>query len=181
MADAAPALERFLASVELKAYRIAELGTGHREDALELVQESMFALVRRYADRPEQDWKPLFYRILENRIRDWHRRRKVRDLWQVWVGRRDADGEADDPVQALPDPRGGGPERETATRQQTERMLCALGRLSRRQQQSFLLRAWEGLDTAQTARAMGCAEGSVKTHYARALQALRGALGEEEP
>ncbi len=162
---------------------MAELATGNRDDALELVQEAMLALVRRYARRPEQEWKPLFYRILENGIRDWHRRRAARRRWLGWLERRrdDPDDETGDPLEAIADPSDPDPARLIERRATAEAIDRALRTLPWRQQQAFLLRAWEGLDTRQTAAAMGCSEGSVKTHYSRATAALRRQLEEPTP
>lgn len=170
-------IERFLASVERRAYRMAAIATGSREEALDIVQDAMLALVRRYGDRPAQDWGPLFQRVLQSRITDWQRRRAVRGRVLVWLGR--SDPEADDrgdPLEALPDPCDRGPDRELERERLGERLEAVLRRLPPRQQQAFLLRAWEGLDTAATAAAMGCSQGSVKTHYSRAVAALKGHL-----
>lgn len=138
----------------------------------------MFALARRYARRPAAEWKPLFYRILENAIRDWHRRRTTRGRWLGWLDRftGDADEDGPDPIAQAPDPANPDPARAVERQATAEQIERALRTLPTRQQQAFLLRAWEGLDTAQTAAAMGCSEGSVKTHYSRATQALRRQL-----
>jgi len=171
-------LERFLASVERRALRTAELATRDREEALDLVQDAMTALVRNYASRPEAEWGPLFQRILQNRIRDWARRRAFRAPFRLLLGRRGDDAEPD-PGETAADPGTSSPA-ELAERADTGRGLdAALRALPLRQRQAFLLRAWEGLDVAETARAMGCSPGSVKTHYFRAIQALRSRLGEE--
>ena len=76
------AMDRFLASTERRAFRMAQIATGNTEDALDIVQETMLGLVQRYSERPESEWKPLFFRILQSRISDWHRRKKVRNRWQ---------------------------------------------------------------------------------------------------
>jgi RNA polymerase sigma-70 factor, ECF subfamily len=174
------ALDRFLASVELKAYRIALAGLRHEEDALDAVQDAMLQLARAYADRNPEEWKPLFYRILENRIRDMQRRRTVRGRVMAWLPwRREEDEDDPDPIAEAPshDPL------PVARLEMDEAMVAlqeALQALPERQRQAFLLRSLEGLDVAQTAAAMGCSEGSVKTHYFRAVQALRARLGEFE-
>src|SRR5450755_5174370 len=98
------ALNQFLASVELKAYKIAQAGLRHQDDALDAVQDAMLQLARAYADRPEAEWKPLFYRILENRIRDMQRRRTVRGRVMAWLPahRDDEDEEGIDPIAQAP-------------------------------------------------------------------------------
>jgi RNA polymerase sigma-70 factor (ECF subfamily) len=173
------ALNQFLAGVELKAFKIAQAALRHEDDALDAVQDAMLQLARAYADRPAQEWKPLFYRILENRIRDMQRRRTVRGRVIAWLPFRGGDEDEDepDPIAQAPSP-DPQPPRRLELDQAVAALEKALGELPRRQQQVFLLRTLEGLDVAQTAVAMGCSQGSVKTHYFRALQALRAQLGE---
>lgn len=173
-------LDGFLAGVERRAFYTARLATRNADDALDLVQDAMTALVHRYADRPAAEWAPLFHRILQNRIRDWSRRRALRDRFRAWLGpRTEAAGERnDDPIAELPDGSGANPA-ELAERSAVGSALeSALRTLPLRQRQAFLLRAWEGLDVAETARAMRCSQGSVKTHYSRAVRALRAVLGD---
>ena len=166
--------------MEARALRMAELATGHREDALDLVQETMLRLASKYAHKDPQEWRPLFYRILQSRIVDWARRKKIRDGLRTWFPGRhkpdDGETEMPDPMQTMADPRNRDPQREIQTQGALETLVAALAQLPLRQQQAFMLRAWEGLDVAQTAFAMGCSQGSVKTHYARATQRLRTAL-----
>jgi len=175
------ALNQFLASVELKAFRIAQLSLRNEDDALDAVQDAMLQLSRAYADRTAEEWRPLFYRILENRIRDVQRRRTVRGRVMAWLPQRREEGEDDDsdPVMRAP-----SPDPQPLARLELDEAMGALERaleaLPERQRQAFLLRTLEGLDVAHTALAMGCSEGSVKTHYFRALQALRARLGEFE-
>ena len=172
------ALNQFLAGVELKAFRIAQTALRHEDDALDAVQDAMLQLARAYADRPPQEWKPLFYRILENRVRDMQRRRTVRGRVIAWLPfRGDEDEEEPDPIAQAPSPEPQ-PVRRLELDEAVGALEKALGGLPRRQQQAFLLRALEGLDVAATAAAMGCSEGSVKTHYFRAVQALRAQLGD---
>ncbi|HWZ62228.1 MAG TPA: RNA polymerase sigma factor [Steroidobacteraceae bacterium] len=172
------ALNQFLAGVELKAFKIAQAALRHEDDALDAVQDAMLQLARAYSGRPAQEWKPLFYRILENRIRDMQRRRTVRGRVMAWLPARadDADDDYDPIAQAA------SAEPQPLRRLELDEAMGALDealkKLPRRQQQAFLLRTLEGLDVAETALAMGCSEGSVKTHYFRALQALRAQLGE---
>jgi RNA polymerase sigma-70 factor (ECF subfamily) len=174
----ARALNQFLAGVELKAFRIAQAALRHEDDALDAVQDAMLQLARAYADRPSEEWKPLFYRILENRIRDMQRRRTVRGRVISWLPfRSDEDDEEQDPIAQAPSSEPE-PLRRLEIGQTMQALEQALEALPRRQQQVFMLRSLEGLDVAQTALAMGCSEGSVKTHYFRALQTLRAQLGE---
>ena len=172
------ALNQFLASVELKAFKIAQSALRHEPDALDAVQDAMLQLTRAYADRPAEEWRPLFYRILENRIRDMQRRRTVRARIMAWLPHRDEEDEgAFDPITQAP-----SEEVAPARRLELDEAMTALEKalhdLPNRQRQAFLLRNLEGLDVAQVATAMGCSEGSVKTHHFRALKALRARLGE---
>ncbi|HLG52944.1 MAG TPA: RNA polymerase sigma factor [Steroidobacteraceae bacterium] len=170
-------LERFLAGIERRAYRIAQLSLRDPDEAQDAVQDAMIRLARNYAGHPAEQWRPLFYRILRNRITDGQRRRRVRQgviAW--WPGTATDDGPAD-PVENAVDP-AGTPEQQLEGGQLLQRIERALAELSGRQREVFMLRNFEGLDVAQTAIAMGCSEGSVKTHYFRAVHALQQALGE---
>jgi len=161
---------------------MAELATGSREDALDLVQDAMLGLCRSYAERDEQEWAPLFYRILQSRINDWYRRTRVRNRFRVWLGiGRPVDEQLDDPVQAAPDHDRPGPVERLQQDDAMQALQVALEALPVRQQQVFMLRSWEGLSVAATAYAMGCSEGTVKTHYSRAVHQLREVLGDHWP
>jgi RNA polymerase sigma-70 factor (ECF subfamily) len=182
--DVSRALETFLAGVERKAFRIAQIALRHEADALDTVQDAMLQLSLRYAARPPEEWKPLFYRILENRICDVQRRRSVRNRFMAlmhWRGGDARGGEdedsASDPIEQAED-NSPGPVAQLESQEALEAVERALNVLPNRQRQAFLLRNFEGLDVAQTAVAMKCSEGSVKTHYFRAVQALRAHLGE---
>lgn len=176
--DQTRALDRFLAAIERRAFRVAHIATGDVDEAMDLVQDSMLKLVQRYGMRKEAEWGPLFHTILQSRIRDWYRRRKVRNRWRQWFGPgQDEDG-LEDPIQTVADQNQLPSDERMALKQATAALEQALRALPLRQQQAFLLRAWEELDVSQTARAMGCSEGSVKTHYFRAVQTLRKVLGD---
>lgn len=175
--DQVRTLDRFLVSVEKRAFRIARIAVRDDDDALDIVQDAMLQLARRYARRPAEEWRPLFYRILQNRIRDCQRRRNVRARLMSWLpGWTTEDDEITDPYDGVADARPQ-PQELLATDQAMARLESALGELPRRQQEAFMLRNFEGMDVAQTAAAMGCSEGSVKTHYSRAVHALREHLG----
>jgi RNA polymerase sigma-70 factor (ECF subfamily) len=172
------ALNRFLAGVERRALRMARITLRHDEDALDAVQDAMLRLAQHYAARDPAEWPALFFRILQNRVRDLQRRRMVRGrVMALLPWRRDTDESEPDPVAEAADPAPG-----PAARVEGEAALgaleTALHELPARQREAFLLRSVEGLDVAETAAAMGCSDGSVKTHYFRALQALRARLGE---
>lgn len=175
------ALNRFLADVEGRALRIAEIAVRDRDDALDLVQEAMIRLARRYAHRDSDEWAPLFYRILQNGVRDWHRRRMVRKRVMVWFGHdtsRDNRDESRDLVATAPDPAGRLPEEQLSGREAMTALEAALRALPVRQREAFMLRTFEGLDVAGTATAMGVSAGSVKTHFSRAVHSLRASLGD---
>lgn len=139
----------------------------------------MLGLAQRYAQRPTREWGALFQTILQSRIRDWYRRERVRNRFRVWFRNDDEDG--GDSVGELPDGAEPGPEGRMGHARAMGALEQALNNLPLRQQQAFVLRAWEGLDTHATARAMGCSEGSVKTHYSRACEALRNVLKDFKP
>jgi RNA polymerase sigma-70 factor (ECF subfamily) len=170
-ADESPAVERFLRDAERRALRMAEFATGNRAEALDLVQDAMFGFVRHYSARPAGEWSPLFWRVLDSRINDWHRRQRVRGRWLGWFDRADQDDE--DPIAIAPDHAEPGPLARLADGEASKALELALRALPLRQRQAFLLRMWEGLDVAATAAAMRCSEGSVKTHLFRALANLR--------
>lgn len=169
-------LDRFLMSVEKRAFRIARIAVRNDDDALDIVQDAMLQLARRYGCRPSQEWRPLFYRILQNRIRDFQRRSKVRAKFMSWLpGQADSAETSGDPYEAVPDS-AALPLEQLSTTEAMRVLERSIAGLPQRQQEAFMLRNFEGLDVAQTAVAMGCSEGSVKTHYSRAVHTLRRQL-----
>lgn len=174
--DTAPpamALDGFLASIERRAFRLAELALGHREDALDAVQDAMIRFLG-YRDRPQSEWPALFFSVLRSRITDRHRRNTVRRRVLTVFGVRDEE-EAEDPMAQLPDSAPGPAEADEQQRA-WKALGHALRALPRRQREAFLLRELQGLSGGETAAAMGCSEGSVKTHLFRAQVALRAHL-----
>lgn len=158
---------------------MALMATANIDEALDVVQDAMLAFVKRYASRPAAEWGVLFHRTLQSRIIDWHRRSSVRNRFRGWLGGNDQEEPDDeDPIARVPDTATPDPAEEMMRRDLGEAIENALRTLPLRQQQAFLLRAWEGLDVAETAFAMGCSEGSVKTHYSRAVHTLRSHLEE---
>ena len=168
-ADAVPAsLEAFLARVGRRASRSAEPGLPQREVALDAVQDALLRMLD-YADKPAAEWAPLFWSILRRRVIDLQRRRRFR--LPFWRDNRDADGGEIDWADPGPDP-----SQAHEQRQQYQQLVQALRDLPARQREAFTLRVLQDLDGATTARAMGCSEGAVKTHLARARQALQNQL-----
>lgn len=170
-------MQAFLAGIEDRAFRIAQIATRDRDEALELIQDSMMKLVQNYSGQNEDEWKPLFYSILQSRIRDWHRRQAVRNRFRTWFVRHD-DEDEEDALDQYPAAEACEPSIRLENEQFISRLNQELGALPYRQQQVFLLRVWEGLDITQTAAVMQCSESSVKTHHARALEKLREQLEE---
>jgi RNA polymerase sigma-70 factor (ECF subfamily) len=153
------------------------------EAALDIVQDAMLRLAEKYADRPAEELPLLFHRIVQNAIRDWYRRQRVRSLWTTLLSTlRPGRGEEDerDPLDALAVAQesyyAGAPGELLERSQVIEIIEQEISRLPARQREAFLMRYWEELDVAETAMAMGCSEGSVKTHCSRAARALATAL-----
>lgn len=172
-------LDAFLRSVGRRAQIMAEIATRDREAALDIVQDSMLALTSRYRDKPAGEWGPLFQTILQSRIMDWHRTRTRRGRWFAWLTPASDDDDAD-PWADIPEQASSDPALLLERSRDMDTVLATLADLPLRQQQAFLLRIWEGMDTAATAAAMNCSEGSVKTHLSRAMHSLRARLEEKE-
>lgn len=173
--DNREALNHFLASVERRAFRMAEIATSDREHALDIVQDAMMSLVKNYSHKDETEWGPLFHRILQSKIRDWYRRSRTRNSVFSWLrnGKDDDENNNYDPIQRAADTVSLTPDNSADNEHLMDIALDAIRRLPLRQQQAFMLRAWEGMDVRETARAMNCSQGSVKTHYFRATHALK--------
>lgn len=168
-------LDNFLASIQIRAFRMAEVATGNRDDAFDILQDAMYRFVQKYSEHSRDEWVPLFYRVLQNRIRDWHRREKVLKRFRIWFGRPGDEPEADG-LEKIADERAATPEQELHNARSMKILEQAIRKLPVRQQQALMLRVFEGLDVEQTAKAMGCTTGSVKTHYSRAVHTLREKL-----
>ncbi|MEK6806164.1 MAG: RNA polymerase sigma factor [Pseudomonadota bacterium] len=175
MNDSASELDSFLASVERRAQRIAEIATRDRDEALDIVQDSMIQLAKKYAARPASEWTPLFYRILNNKVLDWQRRGTVRRRVLFWQDDK-ADGDDFNPAELVADMSQPNAQDLLQQQQAMQKLEEALRALPARQRETFTLRIWEGLSVEDTAKAMGCSDGSVKTHLFRALATLREQL-----
>lgn len=158
---------------------MAQLAVHNEADALDIVQDAMMKLASNYAQRPANEWKPLFFRILENCIYDFHRKDTRRKSWFSFL--KPANDEAEEvlnPGDDMPDD-DEAPEMVIEAEQLNDDLVAVIEALPLQQQQSFLLRSWEGMSVKETADAMNITEGSVKTHYSRAMQKLQQVLNEE--
>jgi RNA polymerase sigma-70 factor, ECF subfamily len=178
-------LSDFLASIERRAFKQAVYAVRDDEAALDIVQDAMLKLAEKYPDKPAAELPPLFQRILQNVIHDHFRRQKVRNLWTTLLSAlqppaAERDGVDHDPLETfLP-----GEQRETAENaanivesgQIVKIIEAEIQRLPNRQREAFIMRYWQDMDVAETAAAMGCSEGSVKTHCSRATHTLATAL-----
>lgn len=172
-------MNNFLRGVERRAFVIARLVTQNEDEALDIVQDAMFKLAQKYSSHPEEEWGALFHAILHSRINDWHRRQKVRNRWRVFFfAHDDEDDDTLKPEDQVAQTLFLEPEKQVLNDEMSATLLSVVGELPLRQQQALLLRAWEGYDIAETAKIMGCSEGSVKTHYSRAIHSLREKLGD---
>ena len=176
------ALADFLKSVEKRAFKRTAFNVRDEESALDIVQDAMIRLAERYAERPAEEWPMLFQRILSNATMDWFRRQKVRNAFFTSLEDLEATDEDTgfDFLEYLQtDAASSGTESAADGAYRTEVMgiiESEVAALPNRQREAFLLRYWEDLDVAETAQAMGCSEGSVKTHCSRAVHALAQAL-----
>ncbi|MEX8518026.1 MAG: RNA polymerase sigma factor [Leptothrix sp. (in: b-proteobacteria)] len=174
-------LSDFLRNVEKRAFKRAVYAVRDDEAALDIVQDAMIKLAERYADRPSSEWPMLFQRILSNATMDWFRHQKVRNA--VLRNFSDFDSGADDDFDLLETLEAENESHSTESsadsfeRAQTLLLIeDEVVKLPARQREAFLMRYWEEMDVAETAVAMGCSEGSVKTHCSRAVHALAKAL-----
>ncbi len=171
-------LSDFLASVERRAFKQSAFSVQDDEAALDIVQDSMMKLAEKYADRPPAELPLLFQRILQNGIRDHFRRGKVRSTWTTLLSNLGIGGEDEDvdPLETMNVESGGNLPASPADRLEQAQVMAAIEEavraLPERQREAFMLRYWEELDVSETAKAMGCSEGSVKTHCSRATHAL---------
>ena len=171
-------MSAFLASVEKRAFKQSVFAVREDEAALDIVQDSMLKLAEKYCGKPAEELPMLFQRILQNTIRDHFRRQKTRSTWTTLLsafGSRD-DDEDSDPLETWETEEHSNIPASPAAQYEQAQVVAmieeAVEKLPARQREAFLLRYWEELDVAETAKAMGCSEGSVKTHCSRAVHAL---------
>jgi RNA polymerase sigma-70 factor (ECF subfamily) len=176
-------LSDFLSSVEQRAFKQAVYAVRDDDAALDIVQDAMIKLAEKYGDKPSSELPLLFTRILQNRIHDWFRRQKVRSAWVTLfssMGRKTEENDDFDPLESLSAPDDSEIHQDGAKQLEKSQLLQALeseiAKLPVRQREAFLMRYWDELSITDTAKAMNCSEGSVKTHCSRATQTLAKAL-----
>jgi len=175
-------LSDFLESVERRAFKQTAYAVRDEHVALDIVQDAMMKLTEKYADRPVTEFPMLFQRILQNTMRDFWRRQKVRNVWTSLFSSFSVmgeDGEESYPLEVLTSANQDArdePEAQLEQRQTMALIEDALYKLPRRQREAFVMRYWEDMDVADTAAAMGCSQGSVKTHCSRAVRAMANTL-----
>ena len=169
-------LSDFLAQVERRAFKQTVYAVRDDHASLDIVQDAMLKLAEKYGSRPANEYPMLFQRILQNTMRDYWRRQKTRNLWTTLFssfGSSNEDNDERDPLEVLSAADTGDEPDTQVERNQTIAIIeNALQKLPARQREAFILRYWEDMDVAETAMAMGCSQGSVKTHCSRAVRAL---------
>lgn len=173
-------LSDFLAQVERRAFKQTVYAVRDDHAALDIVQDAMLKLADKYGNRPVEEYPMLFQRILQNTMRDYWRRQKTRNLWTTLFssfGSNDDDDDDRDPLEILgSEDTSDAPDTQVERNQTIAIIENALQELPARQREAFILRYWEDMDVAETAAAMGCSQGSVKTHCSRAVRALAAIL-----
>jgi RNA polymerase sigma-70 factor (ECF subfamily) len=168
-------LADFLEAVERRAFKQTAYAVRDDHAALDIVQDAMMKLAEKYGDKPAAELPMLFQRILQNTMRDFWRRQKVRNLWTTLLSSfgGGVDGEERDPLETIDVEDDSDEPAAQLERSQTIKLIeAALEKLPARQREAFVLRYWEEMDVAETAKVMGCSDGSVKTHCSRAVRSL---------
>lgn len=171
-------ISNFLRQVEKRAFRQTAYAVRDDHAALDIVQDAMLKLADKYASKPIEEYPMLFQRILQNTMRDYWRRQKVRNLWtSLFSSFGSSDDEDYDPLETIEVEQADADPSGQLERTQTMALIeKAIAKLPSRQREAFVLRYWEELDVAETASVMGCSEGSVKTHCSRAVSTLSALL-----
>lgn len=176
-------LSDFLQNVERRAFKQTAYAVRDDHAAMDIVQDAMLKLADKYPDKPVTEYPMLFQRILQNTMRDFWRRQKVRSLWTTLLssfGTQSDDGEMRDPLDTMDvDDGSQNPATQLEGSQTLQVIETALQKLPARQREAFVLRYWEEMSVAETAESMGCSEGSVKTHCSRALHTMAALLAQQ--
>ncbi len=172
-------LSNFLESVERRAFKQTAYAVRDDHAALDIVQDAMMKLAEKYGNKSVSEFPMLFQRILQNTMRDYWRRQKVRNLWTTLLSSFGGNEEDEDrdPLETIDvEDDSDEPSAQLERSQTIKSIERALEKLPTRQREAFVLRYWEEMDVAETAKAMGCSEGSVKTHCSRAVHAIAAEL-----
>jgi RNA polymerase sigma-70 factor (ECF subfamily) len=175
-------LSDFLRDVERRAFKQTVYAVRDEHAALDIVQDAMMKLSEKYSAKPANEFPMLFQRILQNTMRDFWRRQKVRNIWTSLLSSFSVtgeDGEESDPLEVISSADNNvrdDPSSQLEQRQTMALIEDALTKLPSRQREAFVMRYWENMDVAETALAMGCSQGSVKTHCSRAVRAMAASL-----
>lgn len=176
-------LSAFLKDVEKRAFKRSVFHVRDEEAALDIVQDSMLKLAQHYGDKPANELPMLFQRILSNSTLDWFRRQKTQKAVFTHFSDLESSVDGDSDFDWLEtyatnsdESAASNAESLTERKQTLQSIEKEIQELPARQREAFLMRYWEEMDVAETAAAMGCSEGSVKTHCFRAIQTLSKAL-----
>jgi RNA polymerase sigma-70 factor (ECF subfamily) len=175
-------LSDFLAQIERRAFKQTAYAVRDEHAALDIVQDAMMKLSEKYSAKPANEFPMLFQRILQNTMRDFWRRQKVRNIWTSLLSSFSVigeDGEESDPLEVISSAKTKARDDPSSQLEQRQTMALiedALTKLPNRQREAFVMRYWEDMDVAETALAMGCSQGSVKTHCSRAVRAMAASL-----
>jgi RNA polymerase sigma factor (sigma-70 family) len=175
-------LSQFLESIERRAFKQAYYAVRDEDSAMDVVQDAMIKLAERYGDKPAAELPMLFQRILQNTVNDFFRRQKVRTTWTTLFSSMSGSGDDEDFdfLESLEAEQGSLQAESAADKVERAQVLAAIEaevqKLPARQREAFVMRYWEDMDVAETAAAMGCTQGSVKTHCSRATHTLAHAL-----
>ncbi|VAW42075.1 RNA polymerase sigma-70 factor [hydrothermal vent metagenome] len=168
--DLTEQLNQFFIEHEKKAYTIAFMALKNQDDALDVVQDVMIKFVEKYKHKNIAHWGPLFYRMVQNRITDFHRASTRRKKYFSFFNNDDDD---ENIIEQVADDKYVSALEQIDNDMQIAHLQLSIKELSARQLQAFICRIWEGLSVAQTAKSMKCSQGSVKTHLFRALKYIK--------
>lgn len=167
-------LDEFLRGCQKQAYGIAYLSTKHKSDSLDVIQNTMIAFVKYYHSKPEDQWRPLFYKVLQNKINDHFR--STKRWFNIFTNPKDEDSE--ESLFNRQESQIESPTQYFESDEIKENVSKAISELPERQRQAVIYRLWQGFSVKETAHIMKVSQGSIKTHLSRALSNLKGQLGE---
>jgi RNA polymerase sigma-70 factor (ECF subfamily) len=167
-------VEELVQRYRQKAYAIAfHFADGNVQDAEDLTQEAFLRAFQNLEKfRGDSSFYTWFYRILVNACMDARRyRNRWRKLFVPWQREPEEKGLS---PEERPDPEAHERSLKTLTEKELSRdVQDALRALPEKQRLAFQLKALQGMSIQEIARAMGTAEGTVKSHLFRATHHLR--------